>query len=109
MKEDKSYIVNDERKLEIQRNINKILKNLKIKISIFFIIELILMIFYFYLSTAFCTIFKYTQINIIKDSVISFLLALPTSFLTALVLTILYKISLKYKIELLYKIILFVV
>ena len=109
MKEDKSYIVNDEKKLEIQRNINKILKNLKIKISLFFIIELILMIFYFYLSTAFCTIFKYTQINIIKDSVISFLLALPTSFLTALVLTILYKISLKYKIELLYKIILFVV
>ena len=109
MKEDSNYFVDDKRKIEIQRNINKILKILKIKIAIFFLIELILMMFYLYFVTAFCTVFKYTQISLIKDSIISFILALPTSFLLSLVLSILYKISLKYKCEALYKIILFVV
>ena len=109
MREDKNYFVNNERKLEIQRKINKILKILKVKIIIFFIIDLLLMIFFLYYQSAFSAVFKYIQINIIKDTVSSFILALPTSFATSLVLCILYKISLKFKIKLLYKIILFLV
>ena len=109
MRENKNYFVNNERKLEIQRKINKILKILKIKIAIFFIIDLLLMIFFLYYQSAFSAVFKYTQINIIKDTVSSFILALPTSFATSLILCILYKISLKFKIKLLYKSILFLV
>ena len=109
MREDNNYIVDDNRKLEIQRKINKIIKNLKIKIIIFLIIELIFILFNLYYVTAFCSVFPYTQINVYKDTISSFIISIPTSMAISLVMCTLYKISLKYKIKILYKIILFFV
>ena len=57
------------------------LKILKIKFIFFFIINLILLIsFWFYLA-CFCIVFENTQINLIKDSVMSFSTSLISPFI----------------------------
>ena len=109
MREDDKYFVDNNRKLEIQRKINQILKLLKVKIILFFIIELIIKLFYLYYITAFCEVFINTQILLVKDSISSFIISIPTSLITALILCIIYRLSLKYEIKLLYKCILFFV
>ena len=58
LKKDKNYIVTDKRKIEIQKEIENILKNYKIKVIIFIIIEMILMIFFWYYATAFCHVYS---------------------------------------------------
>ena len=56
---------------------NKLLKSLKIKFILFYIISFILLIFCWYYITCFCGIYINTQIHLIKDAIISFL----TSFI----------------------------
>ena len=51
-----------------------IIKCIRIKIEFFFIFTAIMLIFYLYLITCFCTIYQNTQIAFIKDSLLSFLL-----------------------------------
>jgi len=53
MKQNKKYKVNKDKKMEIKKKIKDILKCLKIKIIIFFSIELILMLFFLYYITTF--------------------------------------------------------
>ena len=59
-----------------KENINKRFENtikcLKIKFTIFFIIELSLLIFFWYYLSSFCAIYKNTQLFLIKDTLISF-------------------------------------
>ena len=61
MKNNKKYIVSEQRKKEIQKEIGKILKNYKIKIYIFIIIEIIMMLFFWYYVTVFCHVYNNTQ------------------------------------------------
>ena len=109
MRNDEKYIVSDERKIEIQKKIDKTLKILKIKIIIFIIIDLIVILFSFYYIIAFCEVYYHTQIHLLIDSIFSFIIQFPIELLGSLLLTILYKISLKYKWKILYKIVLFFV
>ena len=51
----------------------KILKCIKIKLCIFYVITFVLFIFYWYAVTSFCAVYKNTQIIFIKDSLSSFL------------------------------------
>ena len=65
--------------IELQKY--KILKVIKIKIALFFIITLSLLIsFWFYLA-CFCVVYKNTQIHLIKDTVISFGFSMIKPFL----------------------------
>ena len=73
LKKDKKYKVTDKRKQEILFEIENILKNYKMKIIILIIIGLILMIFFWYFVTAFCHVYKATQISWLIDSSISIL------------------------------------
>ena len=51
---------------------NKTLKIIKLKFIIFFVLNfLFLFLFWFYLSS-FCAVYKYTQIHLFKDTIISF-------------------------------------
>ena len=55
-------------------------KILKIKFSLFFIIAFILLLFFWYFISSFCCIYGNTQIHLIKDSCISFILPLLYPF-----------------------------
>ena len=51
---------------------NSIIKCLKIKISIFFILSFLLMLFFWYFISCFCAVYKNTQKILIIDTLISF-------------------------------------
>ena len=69
---------NDNSDINIKKQ--KILKTIKIKIALFFIITLLLLVaFWFYLA-CFCAVYKNTQIHLIKDTVISFGISMITPF-----------------------------
>ena len=104
LKKDKEYKVSDNKKLEIHKNIDKILKCLKIKIIIFIILECIISLFFYYYIIAFCHIYKSTQISWLLDSVSSYVLSLFITLFISFLFSIIYKLSLKYKIEIIYKI-----
>ena len=67
--------------MELKNNTNKknigsksrvIIKILKIKFAIFFIISFILLIMFWFYLACFCAVYKNTQIHLIKDTLISF-------------------------------------
>ena len=64
----------------IKINKQKVLKAIKIKIILFFIITFLLLVaFWFYLA-CFCAVYKNTQLHLIKDTVISFGTSMITPF-----------------------------
>ena len=58
----------------------KVIKNLKIKFLIFFIINFLFQITFWYYVTCFCGVYKNTQIFLFKDSLFSFCVSLITPF-----------------------------
>ena len=62
-----------------------LLKCLKIKFSIFFILVMILLLLFWYYLSCFSAVFKNTQIFLIKDTIISFAISLIYPFLTLLI------------------------
>ena len=104
LKADKSYTVTEESKNEIRSNIEKIVKCLKIKIIIFMILELIFMLFFFYYVTAFCQVYRKTQISWLLDCLSSYVISFIFTVVLSLVFAALYKLAIKYKLKLLYKI-----
>ena len=63
-----------------KNNIRKIIKYLKIKLIIFYILECTFLIIYWYIISVFCGIYRNTQITFIKDSLISFSICLAYPF-----------------------------
>ena len=51
---------------------DKNVRIIKIKLSIFFIMDLVLLIFFWFYLSCFCAVYKNTQIHLIKDTLISF-------------------------------------
>ena len=107
MKHNKKYIVNEQRKKEIQKEIGKILNNYKIKVYIFIIIEILLMLFYWYYVTIFCHVYNNTQKSWILDSFLAMLSRIIIDFLLCLGFAKLYRIAVESNIHALYKISLF--
>ena len=105
MRKDSNYMVNFIKRKQILMNVYEIIKILKIKIIIFFIFEFSIMLFFFYFVTAFCEVYKQSQISWISDSLVSFFLSFPIEFGTAFLIAVFYKISVKKKCKLLYKIV----
>ena len=60
--------------------LNSIKKSLRIKKIFFCIISFILMLFFWYFISAFCAVYKNTQIILIKDTLISFALSMIYPF-----------------------------
>ena len=107
MKHNKKYIVNEQRKKEIQKEIGKILNNYKIKVYIFIIIEILLMLFYWYYVTIFCHVYNNTQKSWILDSFLAMLSRIIIDFLLCLGFAKLYRIAVESNVHALYKISLF--
>jgi len=105
MRKDSNYVVNFIKRKKILMKIYEINKKLKIKIIIFFIIEFSIIIFFFYFVTAFCEVYKQSQISWIADSLVSFLLSFPIEFGIAFLIAVFYKISIQKKCKWLYKIV----
>ena len=84
-----------------------ILKKIKIKLLIFFIITFLLFLFYWYFISAFCAVYNNTQIIYIKDFISSFCIGLLYPFIIQLVFALIRIFTLREKTKvrsLLYKI-----
>ena len=103
LKNDKKYKVSDKRKDEINEEIEKILKNYKIKLFIFIAIEIILMMFFWYYVTAFCHVYVKTQMSWLFDSFLSMFSRLIIDALLSLVFAKLYRIGVESHVTCLYK------
>jgi hypothetical protein len=60
--------------------IKDVIKCLKIKFTLFFLLCFLFLIFFWYYLACFCAVYKNTQIHLIKDTVISFSLSLLYPF-----------------------------
>ena len=107
LKKNKNYKVGNKNKLKIAENIIKINNHLRYKIIAFIMIEIIMILFFYYFVTAFCEVYKETQISWLIDSFISFIISFPVELVLSLFICILYLISIKKKIKILYKISIF--
>ena len=108
LKNDKLYKVSEERKEEINKEIEEILNKLKIKIIILFTIEFIVMLFYWYFSTAFCHVYTNTQVSWILNSFLTIIFSFFIEGFFCLVYAELYRISVDGKLEGLYKFVMFI-
>ena len=107
LKKDKKYVVTDNRKVEIFKEIQLILKRYKIKVIIFIVIELILMLFFWYYVTAFCHVYPSTQKSWLWDSFLSILTRIVIDLLFCLGFAKLYRLSVDSNINCIYKIAIF--
>ena len=107
MRKLKNYKVNQKTKIEILDKINRISLILQWKIAVFIIAEFSLMLFFYYFVTAFCEVYKKTQISWLVDFFSSFIMSILSEILLALILTVLYSVSVNYKIRIIYKITIF--
>ena len=73
------------KKEKINKNVKKLIKSLKIKFILFFIINFLLLLLFAYYIICFCCIYENTQIHLIKDTAISFALSLIYPFCTYLI------------------------
>ena len=64
---------------------NKIKKCMKIKFILFFILDFIFLLFFWYYISCFCVVYKNTQIYLIKDILLALLLSLLYPFVLGLI------------------------
>jgi len=107
MKNDKTYLVSNTKKIEINNKIINILKCLGVKIILLIIFEFLVLLFFFYYITAFCHVYESTQSNLLLDTVSSIILGIFINMVIAFIETICYILAIKYKLKLLYTIILY--
>ena len=107
LKKNKKYVVTEKRKIEIQKEIENILKKYKIKIICLISIELIFMLFFWYYVVSFCHVFSSTQVSWILDSLFSMLIRVIIDALLCFGLAKLYRIAVSAEICCLYKVVLF--
>ena len=104
----KNYRINKNRKNQIFLEIEKILKRLKIKLMFLIIVQIVLMLFFWYFVTAFCQVYKSTQISWIWDSFLSVLSRTIIELLFALLFSKLYIVSIESNFYSLYRAFLFI-
>ena len=75
----------------------KTIKIIKIKLAFFFLFTSLMFIFYWYAITCFCAVYQNTQVAFIKDSLLSFVLDILSSFGIYLIPSLLRIIALKGK------------
>jgi hypothetical protein len=82
--------------------INITLKQLKIKLFFFFVINFILMIGFWYYVSSFCAVYFNTQKFVVISTIESILISMLVPFPFCLLMTILRLISLRFKCKCLY-------
>ena len=94
----------EKKKREFNKKYAILIKNLKIKFTMFFIISFILIIFFCYYISCFCGIYQNTQIHLFKDTIISFITSLIFPFGIYLIPTLLRINAIKFKKKYIYNI-----
>ena len=103
---DKHFYQIKKAKTILKSSITDIMKCIQIKITFYFIYTSIMFIFYWYLISCFCSVYRNTQIAFIKDSLLSCLLGFLIPFVIYLFPSFLRTIVLKtnkFKKEWIYK------
>ena len=77
--------------------VQKLISRLKIKFFLFYLINLVLMLFFWYFLSTFCSVYENTQIILFKDSAISLLISLIYPFILYLLPAALRIIALRSK------------
>ena len=108
MRKNKKYKVDEKRKKDIFKEIEKIFRRLKIKIAVLIIIQITLMMFFWYYITAFCHVYKSTQRSWLWDSFLSIISRMVIEFLFAMLFAKLYLISIQSNIYTIYRIVMFI-
>ena len=71
---------NNKEKRNLNQKVTKLNKILNIKFALYFIVSFLLLLFFWYYLSMFCAVYRNTQIHLIKDTLISFLLSFAISF-----------------------------
>ena len=108
MRKNKKYKISIKSKKTINQKVNEILEKLNIKIIIFLTLNLILLLFYFYFVTAFCAVYKDTQISWISDCFVSLITYILIEMIIAFFDSSIYNTSITQQIKCLYNLSLFV-
>ena len=90
-------------KEEKEKERNNLWKRLKFKFVLFFMISYLFLLFFWYYISCFCAVYKNTQIQLLKDTLISWALSLIYPIILFLIPTALRILSLKQKKECIYK------
>ena len=85
-------------------NFSKAITNLLIRFILFYILDFLLLLLFWYYLGCFCAVYKNTQLYIIEDTLLSFLLSLMYPFLLNLIPGIFRIPALKHHKEFIYKI-----
>ena len=107
MRSNKKYKVTENKKLEIMEKIRKISFRWKCKIVIFIILEYLLMLFFYYFVTAFCEVYKKTQISWIYDFLIGFIISFSAEIVISILIAIVYILSIRHKFKFVYNLTIF--
>ena len=107
IKFNKKFKINDNMKKDVHNSIVNILDKLKIKIAFLFLIETILILFFWYFVTAFCHVYSSTQTSWLLDSFLSILSRLIIELIFSFLYGKLYQISVASNFKTLYKIVMF--
>ena len=81
----------------LNKNKNILIKVLKIKFALFFVLTFILLLIFLYYITCFCGVYVNTQVHLIKDTVISFAFSFFYPFIIYLFPSIFRIYSLRHK------------
>ena len=101
------YKPTEKRKTEILKEIESILKNHKKRVIALTLIETILILFFWYYSTAFCHVYSNTQYSWLLDSFLSMLSRFILEFIFSLGFAKLYRISVSSNAQCLYNFVMF--
>ena len=80
---------------DLKQKSKRIKNTLKIKFILFFIVNIILILLFWYYLGCFCAVYKNTQYHLIKDTIISFGFGFVTPFGTNIIIALLRIYSLK--------------
>ena len=64
----------------LNQKYNKLITIIKIKLTFFYILNICILVVYWYYVTCFCGIYRNTQIHLLKDSLFSYIFSLITPF-----------------------------
>ena len=102
-----SLIQNEKNKVEFNIMARTILRKLQRKLVLYFIINFMIILFFWYYTTAFCAVYSQTQMEWLKDGLTSFGISLGLPFVICLVFATMRSLALKYSIKSMFKILKF--
>ena len=101
----KFLALNNSKKLKVSLNsYKKYLKSSQIKLGIFFLMQFLFLLFFWYFTSSFCAVYVNTQKHLFKNCIISFLFSMIFPFFYVIIITILRLVGIRKKNKILFNI-----